>query len=228
MNINLIQSILGILLVCSACMVDTSAREEYLKKHPLKKSSRSVAYYSFTDERDNQTYQTIQFDNFEWMIENMNYETKEGSICYDNDSTNCNTYGRLYTLEAAINVCPKGWELPSYAKWKNLINEFDEYEKGGRSERHSTRSAEPIFRPIGGGCARPSSIDKLYFGSLEQENRYWLPPSNNLMNRQVMTIYVRLSGSIVHGYNYGEKEEMDRGKDRNHYSCRCVKWLGKE
>jgi uncharacterized protein (TIGR02145 family) len=54
-----------------------------------------------------------------WMRRNMDEETV-GSICYDNDPANCNMYGRLYTWQAAMNVCPQGWRLPARQDWINL------------------------------------------------------------------------------------------------------------
>lgn len=54
-----------------------------------------------------------------WMRRNMDEETP-GSICYDNDPANCNMYGRLYTWQAAMEVCPQGWRLPSRQDWLQL------------------------------------------------------------------------------------------------------------
>ena len=75
---------------------------------------------------------------------------KGRSWCYDNDPANCTKYGRLYTWAAAIDsvmlatdadnpqvcgyykftctlpykvqgICDKGWHLPSYGEWMELI-----------------------------------------------------------------------------------------------------------
>lgn len=56
-----------------------------------------------------------------WMAENLNYETAEGSYCYNNDPSNCTTYGRLYTWAAAMAACPDGWHLPTKAEFETLI-----------------------------------------------------------------------------------------------------------
>jgi uncharacterized protein (TIGR02145 family) len=56
-----------------------------------------------------------------WLAANMNYATDAGaSYCYMNDSSNCDTYGRLYTNGAAQTACPSGWHLASDSEWMTL------------------------------------------------------------------------------------------------------------
>jgi uncharacterized protein (TIGR02145 family) len=39
------------------------------------------------------------------------------------------TFGVLYNWPAAMNACPKGWHLPSYAEWEQL-GQYISDEKG--------------------------------------------------------------------------------------------------
>jgi hypothetical protein len=55
-----------------------------------------------------------------WMTENLNYQTAD-SWCYDDSAANCETYGRLYTWEAAKKACPAGYHLPSNQDWGGKI-----------------------------------------------------------------------------------------------------------
>ncbi len=76
---------------------------------------------TFTDTRDNQTYKWVKIGKQVWMAENLNYKTTK-SYCYDNNESNCQKYGRLYTWKVAKNACPDGWHLPSDAEWTELTN----------------------------------------------------------------------------------------------------------
>jgi uncharacterized protein (TIGR02145 family) len=97
----------------------------------------------FTDPRDEQTYETVEIGGQCWMAENLNIGSMiNGSenmtdneiiekYCYDNDPTNCDTYGGLYqwdemmeyvTDTAVQGICPEGWHLPTDGEWTILTD----------------------------------------------------------------------------------------------------------
>jgi uncharacterized protein (TIGR02145 family) len=98
------------------------------------------------DSRDNQGYRTVQIGTQCWMAENLNIGTMvNGSnnqtdndtiekYCYNNSTSNCDTYGGLYqwnemmgyvTTEGTQGICPTGWHLPSDAEWMVLEEEVE-------------------------------------------------------------------------------------------------------
>jgi uncharacterized protein (TIGR02145 family)/uncharacterized repeat protein (TIGR02543 family) len=93
---------------------------------------------TFTDLRDETSYDWVQIGTQVWMAENLNYDVPDNTtdVCYDNSAANCATYGRMYNWTTAMNnaasssanpsgrqgACPVGWHLPSDAEWTTLTN----------------------------------------------------------------------------------------------------------
>jgi uncharacterized protein (TIGR02145 family) len=66
---------------------------------------------------------SVKIGNLAWTKQNINIETRN-SWCYDNHKSNCAKYGRLYTWEAAKDVCQSTggkWRLPTNKDWDNLM-----------------------------------------------------------------------------------------------------------
>jgi uncharacterized protein (TIGR02145 family) len=77
--------------------------------------------FTFTDVRDDKVYQATTIGGKTWMAQNLDYSTQSGSWCYNNNSSNCNTYGRMYDWGIAKNACPSGWHLPTKDEWDALV-----------------------------------------------------------------------------------------------------------
>ena len=94
-----------------------------------------------TDSRDGRKYQTVDIGSQCWMAQNLNIgnmvdgasnQLNNGIVekyCYNNDESNCNTYGGLYqwtelmqyvATEGTQGLCPSGWHIPTHAEWTML------------------------------------------------------------------------------------------------------------
>lgn len=155
----------------SSSSVNSSSSVKSSSSSSVKQSSSSVGFIdpddvvtgTMTDSRDNKVYKTVTIGTQTWMAENLNYaytsvpykyDSKYGSYtsdstswCYDDDPSNCDKYGRLYTWAASMDsigtwstngigcgygstcsptypvrgICPTGWHLPTKAEFETLF-----------------------------------------------------------------------------------------------------------
>ena len=74
---------------------------------------------ALVDERDGQSYRTVQIGTQIWMAENMKLDVSDG-FCYGDVKDNCEKYGTFYTAKTALRICPEGWRLPTSTDWNIL------------------------------------------------------------------------------------------------------------
>ena len=115
---------------------------QYDTEFALKEAARVAALQSsFTDSRDRKTYKTVKIGDQTWMAENLNYSVK-GSICYNDDESNCQKYGRLYDWNTSLKSCPSGWHLPSKDEWDGLVDFAGGEDVAGKYLKAKERWAE--------------------------------------------------------------------------------------
>lgn len=87
---------------------------------------------TFTDSRNNYTYNWIEIGEQIWMAENLAYNPNNGDfVAHENNEANIAIYGYLYGWNTAQNIAPSGWHLPSEAEWLELVNSLGGEEVAG-------------------------------------------------------------------------------------------------
>lgn len=170
---------------------------------------------AFIDPRDGQRYKTIKIGKDEWMAQNLNYETPQGSYCYENDEAHCTNTGRLYTWEMGKQACPPGWSLPNNKEWRSLGERYGGYydfpsEKTvGDSKKayHELRNPDVFAAQLGGYRAKDGGFE--YLG---RRGRYW---SYDEFDDSDAWFYYVTKDKNRYGQDIGDK--------LNSRSCRCIK-----
>ncbi len=131
---------------------------------------------TLTDIRDGKTYPAVKIGDQCWMGKNLNYGTINSTkYCYNNQESNCDQYGGMYTWYMAMNnvpasttgvqgICPSGWHIPTPAEWNALRSNWStswNVQKGG----HRIASQGGRFRGIGStGCWWATQVMGAYAG----------------------------------------------------------------
>lgn len=118
-------------------------------------------------DNDGNVYNTVLIGSQCWMKENLNvgtminnetggsnndgWQTDNGTIekwCYDNSTSNCDTYGGLYQWNEMMQyletpgeqgICPSGWHIPTKEEWTILIDYLGgSYVAGGKMKTTGT------------------------------------------------------------------------------------------
>ncbi|MCX6239248.1 MAG: fibrobacter succinogenes major paralogous domain-containing protein [Bacteroidia bacterium] len=175
---------------------------------------------TFTDPRDGKTYKTVKIGTQTWMAENLNYRTSIYGFCYNNDSSNCAIYGRLYTYYAALKVCPSGWHLPTDSEWTTLTDYLGGIDIAGGKLKSKKSWNSPNtkatnksgFSGLPGGYGRFGTFDKIendgnWWSSTEYSSSYIYPSAyyRNLLYNAA-SIY---RGTITENNNYSVRCLMD-------------------
>jgi len=191
---------------------------------------------------DGNIYETVTIGNQTWMKQNLrSLHYADGSPIdsvwvYDDNESNAETWGRLYSWDAAMHgasssngnpsgvqgACPDGWHMPSNAEFEQLID----FVGGGVSGGCALKSTDVAYwstpnenNNSSGFSARGSGMRSdpgSQYQSLKEIARYWSTTEDannaflaNHMNLMYQYCTVQIS-SIVGTKNIG-------------YSIRCVK-----
>lgn len=172
---------------------------------------------TLTKDKDGNTYPSqIMLDNRQWTTENLKADLL-GSYCYEDQKSNCDRYGRLYTWESAKKGCEmlgKGWQLPTNEEWEQLAGYYggiykDSIHNGGATYTALLYGGNSGFNILLGGNREISGTYK----RLEAHGFYWTATETDAEHAWL--------------YNFGKGSKIlnrhsDTEKARG-YSVRCIR-----
>jgi uncharacterized protein (TIGR02145 family) len=189
------------LTVSNDCGEDTETKTDYITVESNITACDWNNDTTFTDSRDGQEYKQTKIGDQCWMAENLNYDAGGDSWCYDNNSSNCDTYGRLYDWAAVMQgasssssnpsgvqgVCPDGWHVPSDEEWtelENYVSNDGHYGSVGTAlkstsgwDDNGNGTDDYGFSGLpGGGCINTGNFG--YIG----DNGYWWSATEGITN----------------------------------------------
>lgn len=142
-DINMLKRLMPLLLILFASAINSRAQDTmyvHTKDIGIVKIAidniDSIIFYdnSKVTDYDGNQYHTITIGTQVWMAENLRVtHDSEGtsitSYTYNNNESNADLYGRLYTWDVAMNgstdegaqgICPCGWHIPTDEEFKTL------------------------------------------------------------------------------------------------------------
>jgi len=210
---------------------------------------------------DNNRYETIKIGNQIWMKENLktshytdgsslvdgtaagdiagDYETKYFFV-YNNDDSNKDAYGYLYTWAAIMNdalgsdenpsgvqgVCPDNWHLPSDEEWKELEMQLGMSEDEANATSWRGVDVGNKLKAINGWNSGGNGTDESGFMSLPSGNRnsdgIFIDLGNCATYWSSSEYYNSNAWDRKLSYSYREVYRNFKFKS-NGYSVRCIK-----
>ena len=192
--------------------IDFSKRTLTIKESATATEVKNIG--SIKDPRDGKTYKTVVIGTQTWMAENLNCYTSVGSWCYDNNTSNCELYGRLYNEETARKSCPKGWHLPGDAEW-DILNNYLEGDVGNKLKSTTGWNSNGSGTDAYGFTALPGgyrSFNDLHFNYIGEYGFWWSSTESSAI------------GAWSRYISNDHREIYRIGSDnKNGFSVRCLK-----
>lgn len=187
-------------------------------------------YYSY------QIYNTVDINGQIWLKENLNVGTKINSTaagfqqtdngviekyCYNNDESNCDTYGGLYewteamqyvTTSGTQGICPNGWHIPTSAEMQTL-------------ETSASSNSEKII-DVSQTMSGYTATNETGFSALFAGYRYYTNGSFYSLSQYTYFWSSTESGSTANVMNLGYTNtviDFYNSTKSNGFSIRCLK-----
>jgi len=185
---------------CIAVKAVSSNASGGQRSHELKDSSTSEnpnsRFGRFTDPRDGKTYPTVRIGDQIWLAANLAYKPESGNYwAYNNEQSNVEQYGYLYSWETAKNVCPVGWHLPTKNEFEILLQNV-----GGNESKIAYKELIPSGNS---GLVLIFSGSRISIGNWVPDRRgitLWSSTENNKKNVWALDIGFLQPTAGIRGY----------------------------
>jgi uncharacterized protein (TIGR02145 family) len=148
------------------------------------------------------------------MAENLNFNANS-SVCYDNEESNCEIYGRLYNWETATSACPDGWHLSTKDEWDILSDSMGGNDTLGKHLKAVSGWNNGNGQDTYGFTALPGGYLHSYGNFIYIGSQSWWWTSTNI---DIYSAYSSYAGSEQFAY----RPSNDK---RNMLSVRCIQDL---
>jgi len=192
-----------------------------------------VTYDTLIDGRDGKRYRIVRIGNQTWMAENLNIALGN-SWCYDDESSSCDKYGRLYDWNTARKACRAGWHLPTRQEWHGLAkaiggdcefdDRLDEINWYGVGKKLKTRHGWDDYNGTSGGGSDDYGFSALPGGRRRSDDVFLFAG-----NYGVWWTATKHSDGYIYTQQMGYDYEKDDAMYEQHYnikddgfSVRCV------
>lgn len=226
---------IGRIIICSDSAWRPASKDDFSMDDIF---NPRIQYGTLKDSRDGKTYKTVKIGEYTWMAENLKYadsaaseNLKGQSWCYENDESNCELFGRLYSWSAAMDlpttyldsfadyaeqnrgICPEGWHLPFY--------EFEDMPRQGYTSSYMALGSNELgFSMLLGGYGAYYEDD---FGDEEnsKEMKFVYMDSRAGIWSARQTSYN--TAYVYYIESDGENVSNPMGNEHDAYSVRCIK-----
>lgn len=168
----------------------------------------------FTDPRDGNSYKTITINKTTWMVENLRYNSKEGTYYFDNDSNNRLGYGALYDWKTAMKACPDGWHLPTGNEFQILVNRFDKRRDWERKASDTTSFSIQL-----GGMQDYEGT----FTEMDESAYFWTSTEYDRDNAEYFSYILVVNTPVADISRKDDISDIHGTEKINKYSVRCIK-----
>lgn len=190
-------------------------------------------------------YGTVEINDQCWMAENLNVGTRidgdspqdsrNGVIekyCYNDQESNCDSYGGLYQWEEAMQggsegdqgICPSGWHIPEDSEWHALEDYYWDGSDSCDPNRNDTSLGDLFHCPPAGDDLKNDAFNALLAGSGTEYN--------SGVNFNYLSTYGVYWTSLDSGSNEAFRRVLDQNEvginrssfgKSNSYSVRCIR-----